>query len=143
MGGRGKVFVLRVPEGEELLSYLNEFLESNSVKMGSMFILGSLKKVKLAYLNVKTGEYVVNEMEGFYELLGLGNVSLKEGKPFAHIHIVLGDEGGRAYMGHLVEGVVFVAEVVIVEFTGEEALERRREYGSLWLWPLKVWSSTL
>ncbi len=143
MSERGRVFVFRIPGEAELLDYLNKFLEANNVKMGSIFILGSLKRVKLAYLDVKTGEYIINEMEGFYELLGLGNVSLKEGKPFAHVHIVLGDREGRAYMGHLAEGVVFVAEVVILEFTGEDSLERRREHGSLWLWPLRVWSSKL
>jgi predicted DNA-binding protein with PD1-like motif len=63
----------------------------------------------------------------------MGNISLKDGEPFAHIHVSLGGPDGKLYGGHLVEGEVFVAEVFIQELLGEP-LERKPQDNGLSLW---------
>ena len=65
-----------------------------------------------------------------------GNISLKDGKPFAHIHLVLSDEEGRSIGGHCFEGCyVFVCELVIRELIGEELYRvPQEECGGLNLW---------
>ena len=63
----------------------------------------------------------------------LGNISLKDGEPFAHIHVALGDPEGRVYGGHLISGEVFVAEVFVQELLGEP-LERKPQENGLALW---------
>ncbi|MEM4570530.1 MAG: DUF296 domain-containing protein, partial [Desulfurococcaceae archaeon] len=62
-----------------------------------------------------------------------GNISIKEGEPFVHVHAVVGKRDGSTYSGHLVEAKVFVAEVLIMELAGGAELVRQK-HGGLWLW---------
>ncbi|ASJ02386.1 DNA-binding protein [Thermococcus profundus] len=131
---KGRNFLFRVPEGEELLSYINRFAEEHNVLIGIINAIGSLRNPEIGYFDEKAGEYKVIELKGTFELVSLmGNISLKEGKPFAHIHVSLGGPDGRLYGGHLVEGEVFVAEVFIQELLGEP-LERKPQDNGLALW---------
>lgn len=131
---KGRNFLFRVPEGEELLGFINDFAEKNNVLIGTMSGIGSLRNPRVGYFDETAGEYKVNELSGLYELVSLsGNISLKDGKPFAHIHVALGGPDGKLYGGHLVEGEVFVAEVFIQELLGEP-LERTPYGRGLMLW---------
>ena len=130
----GRSFLFRVPEGEELLGFINRFAEAKGIKTGTVNAIGSLKNPKIGYFDEGAGEYRVIELTGTYELVSLmGNISIKGSKPFAHIHVALGDENGHLYGGHLVGGKVFVAEVFIQELVGTPLERRDRENGlSLW-----------
>ncbi|NJE47567.1 DUF296 domain-containing protein [Thermococcus sp. GR7] len=131
---RGRNFLFRVPEGKELLSFINEFARKNNVLIGTVSAIGSLRNPKIGYFVEEEGQYKVIELKGIYELVSLsGNISLKDGEPFAHIHVALGDSEGRLWGGHLVEGEVFVAEVYIQELLGEP-LERKPQESGLALW---------
>ena len=131
---RGRNFLFRVPEGEELLGFINDFAKKNNVLIGAVSAIGSLRDPKIGYFDEAAGEYKVIELSGLYELVSLsGNISLKDGEPFAHIHVTLGGPDGSLYGGHLVEGEVFVAEVFIQELLGEP-LERKPQEKGLALW---------
>lgn len=131
---KGRVFLLRVPEGEELVSFVNELAREKNIIVGSVSGIGSLKNPKIGYFEEKKSQYKVIELKGTYELVSLmGNISIKEGAPFAHIHVALGDSEGKVLGGHLIEGEVFVAEVLIQELLGE-VLERKPQDSGLTLW---------
>ncbi|ASJ09455.1 DNA-binding protein [Thermococcus siculi] len=131
---RGRNFLFRVPEGKELLGFINEFAKKNNVLIGTVSAIGSLRNPKIGYFDEEAGGYKVIELTGTYELVSLsGNISIKDGEPFAHIHVALGDSDGSLYGGHLVEGKVFVAEVFIQELLGE-ILERKPQENGLTLW---------
>lgn len=131
---KGRTFLFRVPEGEELLKYLTGFAKKNNVLIGTVGAIGSLRNPKIGYFDETAGEYRIINLTGTYELVSLsGNISLKDGEPFAHIHVALGDSDGSLYGGHLVEGEVFVAEVFIQELLGEP-LERKPQGNGLTLW---------
>jgi hypothetical protein len=61
------------------------------------------------------------------EVLALGgNISLKDGQPFVHAHVILADGDGGAYGGHLAENsVVFALEFVIQELKADSSLHRQ------------------
>jgi len=129
----GFVHVFRIPEDEELLAYVNKFAKTKGIKAGVVLAIGSLKNCKLGYYDRIAQRYEVFEVNEDVELISaLGNISLREGEPFAHIHVAIGKRDGSTVSGHLIEGRVFVAEVVIIELEGPE-LVRKRE-GGLWLW---------
>ena len=131
---RGRNFLFRVPEGEELLGFINDFAKKNNIIIGAVSAIGSLRDPKIGYFDEAAGGYKVIELSGLYELVSLsGNISLKDGEPFAHIHVALGGPDGSLYGGHLVEGEVFVAEVFIQELLGE-LLERKPQENGLTLW---------
>ncbi|AFK22372.1 PPC domain-containing DNA-binding protein [Pyrococcus sp. ST04] len=134
MGSIGGVYLFRIPEGEEFISYVTKFLEKEDIKAGVVKAVGTLRNPKIGYFLEKEKRYKINELEGTYEIASLmGNISIKDGKPFLHVHVVLGDEEGVAYGGHLIEGEVFVAEVFVMEIVGVE-LERKMRENGLALW---------
>ncbi len=133
---KGRTFMLRVPEDADLLGFINQFAEKNEIKTGILQAIGSLKNAKIGYYSIELGRYEEIEIKGVHELLmAAGNISLKDGEPFVHVHVILGDERGNVRGGHLIEGRVFVAELYIEELAGGN-LERVPQ-GNLSLWRLE------
>ena len=63
--------------------------------------------------------YRFRTLAGDFEIASLtGNVSLSEGKPFLHLHVVLGDAESQAWAGHLKEAEVLAAcEIILMPLT--------------------------
>ena len=134
---RGRNFLFRIPEEEEFLEFINRFAKKNNILIGAVSAIGTLRNPKIGYFDEEAGEYKVISLRGTYELVSLlGNISVKDGEPFAHIHVALGDSDGMLYGGHLIEGEVFVAEVFIQELLGE-ILERKPRENGLALWDVE------
>ncbi len=130
----GHTYVFRVPEGEELLTYITRFSKVNNVRLGLVLAIGALKRCKLGYYDQKAQRYEVVELNEEVELVSaLGNVSVREGEPFVHVHVSVSRRDGTTLSGHLVEAEVFVAEVFLLGLEGGPELTRERE-GGLWLW---------
>ncbi len=81
----------------------------------------------VAYYRQDERRYVDMEIKKNVEILsGLGNISLKDGKPFVHLHLVLGQEDGSCVGGHAMPGcVIFAAEAALFALDG---LPLEREY---------------
>ncbi|ACS89812.1 MULTISPECIES: PPC domain-containing DNA-binding protein [Thermococcus] len=134
---KGRTFLFRIPEGKEFLNSVTEFAKKHNILIGTISAIGTLRNPKIGYFEEETKQYKVIELEGTYELISaIGNLSLKDNEPFAHIHVSLGDEEGKMFGGHLVEGEVFVAEVVVQELLGE-LLERKLQENGLALWDVE------
>jgi len=131
---RGRNFLFRIPEGKEFLSAVNEFTKKHNVLIGTISAIGTLRNPKIGYFEEEKGQYKVIELKGTYELISaLGNISIKDNEPFAHVHVSLGDSEGKVFGGHLIEGEVFVAEVYIQELLGEPLIRKPQENGlALW-----------
>jgi len=67
----------------------------------------------------------------------VGNVSLKDGEPFVHAHAVLSDEKGNTRAGHLLEGIVFAAEVHLSQLEGPKLERKYDEVTGLSLWDIE------
>ncbi|MDK2372552.1 MAG: DUF296 domain-containing protein [Candidatus Korarchaeota archaeon] len=130
--GVRKVHVIRVDRGEEVVSSVIKACSEAGIGGAVLSGLGLLSKAKLAVFNPEKEEYETFDVDTPMELASLaGNVSLREGKPFAHIHVVLGNKE-RTVAGHLVEGYVGgTCEIAIIELEGE--LKRDLKRGGLFL----------
>ena len=130
----GRIFLLRVPEGEGLPEFVNRFAEEKGIKTAIVKGIGSLRNPVVGYYSEEIKDYKRIELTGTFELLTLlGNISLKDGKPFAHLHVTLGNADGDVFGGHLMKGEVFVAELYVQELLGEP-LVRRERGNNLSLW---------
>jgi len=102
--------------------------------------IGALTRAALGIFLPRESRYEVKEFTGELEICHLaGNVSVKEGKPFVHAHLVISDRDGRAYGGHLLPGCrIFVAEVLLTSLKGKR-MERlpHPALAGLSLWPLE------
>ncbi|MFU0782645.1 MAG: DUF296 domain-containing protein [Thermoanaerobacterium thermosaccharolyticum] len=131
-------FMGRFKYDNDLLQEINTFITSENIRSGEIRIIGAVKKARFGYFNQSTKEYKFIEKNEHMEILSaIGNISLKNGKPFPHVHITLADKDGNVFGGHLMEGTkIFAAEFVIVDY-GENSLERvDDEFTGLQLWNL-------
>jgi predicted DNA-binding protein with PD1-like motif len=134
-----KTFMGRLPKGTDLLTELTEFLEKKGIKSGTVKGIGAIEYGVVGFYNQLKKEYIKIDIQKPMEVLGLiGNVSLKEGRPFPHCHVVLGDEKGDVKGGHLMEGCrVFAFEFVIKQFEGSALVRGFDEETRLPLWQFK------
>ncbi len=127
----------RVPQGEDLLGYLNQVCVQEEITLGEVRAIGAVAKARIGYYDQGRQEYGFIELDEHLEIVSLlGNVSLKDGQPFVHAHVVFGDEKGRLHGGHLAEGApVFACEFIITQYRSDQVFERGLDQGTgLPLW---------
>lgn len=119
-GKIGRIFFSRMIEGEDLAEAIKERAEKSKVEAGLIMVIGSLKKVVLGYY--REGEYKYIQLDGPLEIASCtGNIAIDEkGETIIHAHIVVTDESGKAFGGHLMRGSVVgvTAELAIIEALG-------------------------
>ena len=133
------IIIRRLPPGTDLLEELNKLALEEKVNLGQVFGIGALTRAKVGFFDPDQGNYRTQTIERQLEICSLtGNISLKDGKPFVHAHIVLSDEEGRTFGGHLLPGnLVFVAEIIVWRFGGTPlGRQPQPDLGGLYLWPL-------
>jgi predicted DNA-binding protein with PD1-like motif len=116
-GSIGRVFFHRIRGGEDLIEAIKERAEKSGVKAGLLFVIGSLEKATLGYY--RAGEYKTVNIVGPLEIVSCtGNIAVDEkGETIIHAHLVVSNEEGEAFGGHLMPGSVVgaTAELAIVE----------------------------
>jgi predicted DNA-binding protein with PD1-like motif len=128
-GQIGRVFVVRIDDGEDMLLSLRQFIVDKDIQTGSIHFLGALMNGRMV-----TGpeEPVIPPVphfvmfEGGWEIFGIGTIYPGEGGPHIHYHASVG-RSGHALTGCLREKAItyLIVEAVIMEFTG---LSARREF---------------
>jgi predicted DNA-binding protein with PD1-like motif len=130
-----KHLMVRFRQDADLIRSITELARRKGIEAGSFTAIGALKRAKLGYYDQKNRKYREMMIAAPHELVScVGNVSLSEGKPFVHAHVVLGDEKGNTKAGHLLEGIVFAAEVHLRQLEGPKLERKLDEVTNLWLW---------
>lgn len=113
----GKVCVVRMLEGDDLLDTIKRSAEQCGVKAGVFTLIGALKNAVMGCY--KNGEYVYTRLDGPMEIAScMGNIAVDEkDEVIIHAHIVVSNEKGEAFGGHLMKGsfVKPTAELMIIE----------------------------
>jgi predicted DNA-binding protein with PD1-like motif len=118
----------RLPLGSDLYEELTAIVRRENIRLGRIQALGATTHARVAYYDQATKTYNPIEFAGGMEILNVhGNVSVRDGEPFVHVHILLGDAAGRIFGGHVLPGTkLFACEVFIDELEGPP-LERQHE----------------
>ena len=137
-GQVGKICFSRIFTGEDLVEAIQKKVEQSNVKAGTFFLIGSLKNVVLGYY--KEGEYRSTRLDGPLEIAScMGNIAVNEkNEIIVHPHIVVSNERGEAFGGHLMKGslVGATAELVIIEALRVNLQRTFDEKTGLNLWKL-------
>jgi len=131
----GRVFFVRLLEGEDLLDAVNLVAKNSRVKAGFFFLIGTLKKTNVGFY--REGKYETIRVKGPLEIVScVGNVSLKDNKPFAHAHVAVSNEKGEVLGGHVMPGCIIAAsgELVMVEATDVRLVRKMDDKTKLFLW---------
>ncbi|MDI6709974.1 MAG: DNA-binding protein [Bacillota bacterium] len=122
----GRILIERLAKGADLLPALTGICVREGITHGEVWAIGALARARVAYYDQTARRYKTLDIPEPCEIVSLvGNISLKDGEPFVHAHLAVGDEKGHVFGGHLVEGCeVFAAEYVIREYLVAAHLER-------------------
>jgi predicted DNA-binding protein with PD1-like motif len=102
-GGR---VVVRIESGERVAESLLRLLRAEDIGYAVVSGLGAVCQIRLSYWNAESRQYEAHEMEEQMEVVSLtGNVTLRDGEPFLHVHIALGRQDLSVLGGHFSEAV--------------------------------------
>jgi predicted DNA-binding protein with PD1-like motif len=131
-------FLVRVEHNSDLIQFITELAEKENIVVATITAVGALKKAKLGFYNQEKHEYQEIKIDSPHEIACcVGNISIKDGRPFVHAHAVLADKNGNTKAGHLFEGMVFAAEVHLRELKGAVLERKYDEVTGLSLWETK------
>ena len=131
-GTIGRIFVLRLEEGERLNETLEAFAREQKLERGLAFYLGGAADGSKVVVGPEAnrGEAIIpliHTLQGAQEVLSLGTILPNEaGDPVLHMHGAAGREGD-ATVGCTRAGldVWLVGEVVLLEILGASGRRRR------------------
>ena len=128
-GQIGRVFVVRIDDGEDMLISLHQFISDKNIHAGSILFLGALMNGRMVTgpedpVIPPVPHFVL--FEGGWEVFGVGTIYPGESGPHIHYHASVG-RSGHALTGCLREKAItyLIVEAVITEFNG---LSARREF---------------
>lgn len=133
-----RTIIGHLPRGADLYAGITRVAQENGIRVGRVTGMGAVERATLAYYDQKSMRYDKIIIREPMEIVSLyGNISIKDGAPFVHVHVVLSDEKGSGRGGHLLPGEtpVFACELTIEEFDGPELVRGHDEKTGLTLWP--------
>ncbi len=131
----GRVFLVRADYDSEIVEFVTNLANREQLFSASFTAIGALKNAKLGFYNQQTHQYAEHVLVEPHEIAScIGNVSLKNGKPFVHAHAVLSNSSGNTRGGHLIEGRVFAAEIHLIELLGQNIEREVDKTTGLSLW---------
>jgi len=135
-GQIGRICFSRILEDEDLFETVKERVKESGTKAGIFFLIGSLKNAMLGYYKEKG--YKSMRLDGPLEIAScMGNIAVDEkGDVIIHAHLVVSNEQGEAFGGHLMPGshVGATAELAIIEGVGVHLQRAFDEKTRLNLW---------
>jgi len=130
-----KELIIRLRHDADLVQSIAELAKRKGIRAASFTAIGAIKRGRLAYYDQKNHEYREMKIDSPHEVVScMGNISLKNGEPFVHAHVVLADERGNTKGGHLLEGIVFAGEVHLRQLEGPKLERKYDEVTGLSLW---------
>jgi uncharacterized protein len=121
----GRAFVGRLETGSDLVGEIERYCREQEIVAAQVTVIGAVRRARYAYYEQTDHRYLELESATHHEIVGfVGNVSLRDNRPFLHAHATFADASGATVGGHLLPGCeVFAAEVMIREL-GDVSLVR-------------------
>ena len=123
-GQVGRVFVMRLEDGDVIPECIERFAKDNGVSVGQVILVGGIGDGKVVVGPQSSDEMPPQPMllpvDGAHEVLAAGVLAPDEnGKPILHIHGALG-RSGQTMTGCLRPGVTtwLVVEAILYEILG-------------------------
>ncbi len=132
----GRAFVGRLEAGDDLVQAIEATCAEHEIRAAWVSVIGAVRHASFAYYEQEERRYLELESDEHHEITGfIGNVSMRDGRPFLHAHATFCAVTGAAVGGHLLPGCeVFAAEFTIREMTGVELTRTPDEGTGLSLW---------
>jgi predicted DNA-binding protein with PD1-like motif len=132
----GRTWVGRLETGDDLVEEIERVCAEHDVRAAWVSAIGAVKRASFAYYEQEARRYHELAKDEHHEITGfVGNISIRDDRPFLHAHATFGARSGETVGGHLLRGCeVFAAEITIREMTGVELVRTADEVTGLALW---------
>lgn len=113
-----RTFRVNFSTGDELMSGMTEFAEKNNLKISEVRGLGGISSAVVSAYDPEKGAFKRFNIDQKGELVSLqGEITVQNGKPVFHAHVVFVLVDGTVHGGHLVEAHINpVANLFVNEY---------------------------
>ena len=125
-GQVGRVFVIRLEDGDVVPDCIERFADENGISVGHVILVGGIGGGEIVVgprrSEERPPEPMLLPVDGAHEVVGVGVIAPdKDGKPVLHIHAALG-RSGQTMSGCLRPGVTtwLVGEAILYEIVGAD-----------------------
>lgn len=132
-GRVGRVFLMRLEDGEVVPQCIERFAEEKGVSVGHVILIGGIGGGEIVVgprqSEQRPPQPMLLPVDGAHEVVGVGVLAPGEdGKPILHIHAALG-RAGNTISGCLRPGVRtwLVGEAILYEIVGTDAVRVKDE----------------
>jgi predicted DNA-binding protein with PD1-like motif len=130
-GKLGRVFVIRLEDGDRLPDCIEHFAAENNIATGHVILVGGIGGGQIVVgprdSNTMPPEPMLLPVDGAHEVLGVGTLATdEEGKPILHMHAAMG-RSGNTITGCIRPGVDawLIGEAIIYEILDTNAKRTR------------------
>jgi len=116
--GITRMLFIKLEPNDDILESLTQAITENSIQTGFFTAIGAIKTANLGYYLLDQKKYKTITLEGNFEIVSCsGNITLKDGAPMIHAHLVVADQKGRAFGGHLLADnkISITGEIFLIE----------------------------
>jgi predicted DNA-binding protein with PD1-like motif len=114
--------IYRLKTGESVVDEILKIANKEGIKTARVEAIGGIDEAIVAYYNHKTKKYEEHSYKEFLEVTSaLGNITLKDGKPYVHLHTTLGRSDMSVIGGHLLSAKVRPFLEVVITRTSNRA----------------------
>lgn len=114
-------YVVKIEPGESVIASLTDFCTEEGIVNAELRGIGAVEWVSCGYYALPEKKYYFTQYDEMVEVVSMqGNVMLKDGKPFVHMHAVFTNTKNEAFGGHVEEMRVGVTLEVIVTPLGSQ-----------------------
>ncbi len=137
------MYIGKLPYKSDLLRELNKIAAARGITAGVIQVLGSLGRARLSFYDQKLHAYSELDFDAPHEIVsGTGNISLRDDKPFVHLHLAVANQEGKVIGGHCLQGCsVFAVEFAIWPFTGTPPRRALDTTTGLLLWEQDIYKN--
>ena len=131
-----KASFVRLERGSDMLASLTEAAEELGIEAGTVQAIGAVTELVVGYYQQERREYLHIPFPEHLEIASaLGNVALRDGRPFVHMHVTATRPDGTTVGGHLMEGTkVFLIEAYFRALGGPPPVREQEADLGLAVW---------
>jgi predicted DNA-binding protein with PD1-like motif len=111
--------------GEDVLETIEKVAKTHNIVSGQLMLIGAIAGAKLGYFDLESKSYKHFSVDEDVEVVScMGNISKHEESLVVHAHMIVADDKGKCYGGHLLPGCT--VSVTIELFINEVEANLRR-----------------
>lgn len=117
---KDNLIFFRLNRGEEIIASISSIAKKEKISLGSVEAIGASDEFSIGLYSIEEKTYYSKTFKGEYEIVSLlGNISLKDGDTYLHLHISCASKDYSCVGGHLnkcrisatLEGIIRIVDL--------------------------------